>query len=372
MTEIESLGLAALYAYARCPYEYLWRYVAEIVPPPTARGLVENTLHDALQAYCSGCGEGLVQCAGQAWREMMETWGYGDEAWELLVKFASTRARVLEPFLSGRLTKRDGTRYKAPEMSNEYKRRANQAGLPHLEARLQELLAEPPVYVDETYTIADAFSECVEIASRNTWPTSGVSSVIVGCDVPFTVSLTDDLAVSGTADLVFGVGGQKGQVCIEVHDFGAVLPPVPVVRRDLRVVAALHAEGAWAGVDCVVFRHLRSGETVSVSRSSGTGRLLTAVVAAAAGIRITSCGCCAGTGPATTRRTRSTSWSSWTGKRAIWRILSFTTTMTRWPNSGTRWAATPILKRRCSTSGGCACAPGPTSPCRCASFGGVL
>jgi hypothetical protein len=109
--------------------------------------------------------------------------------------------------------------------------------------------------------------------------------MIVGCDVPFTVSLTDGLAVSGMADLMFGVGEQKGQVCIEVHDFDAVLPPVPVVRRDLRVVAALHAERTWAGVDCVVLRHLRSGETVSVSRSSGTGRLLTAVVAAAAGIR---------------------------------------------------------------------------------------
>ena len=38
-------------------------------------------------------------------------------------------------------------------------------------------------------------------------------------------------------------------------------------------------------VERVIFRHLRSGETVPVSRSSGSGRLLAAVIAAAAGVR---------------------------------------------------------------------------------------
>jgi hypothetical protein len=219
-------------------------------------------------------------------------WGHSDDTWDLLVRFATVRARVLEPFLSGRLVKRGGSRYKAPQMSNAYKRRAMDAGLPHLAARLNERLAGAPVYTDEGYTIPDAFSDSVEIASRNTWP---VPDGVVGVDVPYRVQLTDGLTLDGMADVV--IGGGDGQVGIEVHDYGPVCPPVAVVRRDLRVVAALHAadadvrlhringSGEWGGIRRVVFRHLRTGGTVSISCLPGAGRLLMAAIAAAAGIR---------------------------------------------------------------------------------------
>jgi hypothetical protein len=276
----EKLTVAEVWAYARCSYEHFWRYVARIAPPSTARGLVEQVLNQAVSAYCGGECENIVQGVGQAWRGRLEEWGYTNDTWDLLVKFATARARVLEPFLSGRVVKRDGSRYKAPQMSNEYKRRAMDAGLPHLAARLDERLTGAPVYSDEGYTIPDAFSDSVEIASRNTWP---IPDGVVGVDVPFSVNLTDGLTLDGVADLATRAG--REQVAIEVHDYGPVCPPVAVVRRDLRVVAALHAAGGWTGVHHVVFRHLRSGATVSVSRLPGTGRLLTAAIAAAAGIR---------------------------------------------------------------------------------------
>jgi len=276
----EKFALAEVWAYARCPYEHFWRYVARIAPPPTARGLVEQALHKALSAYYGRKCENVVQGVGQAWQGTLEEWGYTDDTWDLLVKFATVRARVLEPFLSGRVVRRDGSRYKVPQMSNEYKRRAMDAGLPHLAARLDERLAGAPVYADEGYTIPDAFSDSVEIASRNTWP---VPDDVVGMDVPFRVHLTDGLTLAGVADLV--TRARRERVGIEVHDYGPVCPPVAVVRRDLRVVAALHASGEWAGVHRVVFRHLCSGATVSISRLPGTGRLLTTAIAAAAGIR---------------------------------------------------------------------------------------
>jgi len=147
--------------------------------------------------------------------------------------------------------KRDGSRYKAPQMSNEYKRRAMDTGLPHLVARLDERLAGAPVYVDEGYTIPDAFSDSVEIAGRNTWP---VPDSVVSVDVPFRVRLTDGLTLDGVADLVTRLG--REQVGIEVHDYGPVCPPVAVVRHDLRVVAALHASGEWTGVRRAIFRLL--------------------------------------------------------------------------------------------------------------------
>ncbi|MDY7042077.1 MAG: hypothetical protein SVX38_14565 [Chloroflexota bacterium] len=276
----DKLTLAEVWAYARCPYEHFWRYVARIALPPTARGLVEQALHQALLAYYGEKHENVVQCVGQAWRRNLKEWGYTDDTWDLLVKFVTVRARVLEPFLSGRVVKRDGSRYKVPQMSNEYKRRAVDARLPHLAARLDERLAGAPVYADEEYTIPDAFSDSVEIASRNTWP---VPDSVVGMDVPFRVHLTDGLTLDGVAVLVTRVGPE--QVGIEVHDYGPICPPVAVMRRDLRVVAALHASGEWSGVHRAIFRHLRSGATVSISRLPGTGRLLTAAIAAAAGIR---------------------------------------------------------------------------------------
>jgi len=276
----EKLTLAEVWAYVRCPYEHFWRYVARITAPPTARGLVEQALHQALSAYYGRKCENVVQGVGQAWRGKLKEWGHTDDTWDLLVKFATVRARVLEPFLSGRVVKRDGSRYKVPQMSNEYKRRAMDSGLPHLTARLEGRLAGAPVYADEGYTIPDAFSDSVEIASRNAWP---VPDSVVGMDVPFRVRLTDGLTLDGMAALVTRAGPE--QVSIEVHDYGPVCLPTAVVRRDLRVVAALHASEEWIGIHRVVFRHLRTGATVSISRLPGTGRLLTAAIAAAAGIR---------------------------------------------------------------------------------------
>jgi hypothetical protein len=278
--DVADLSMAEVWAYARCPYEHFWRYAAGIAPPLTARGLVEQVVCEALRSYYGGGGGNVVQCVGQAWRETLGRWGYTDDTWDVLVKFAAARARVMEPFLSGRAVKRDGSRYKVPEMSNEYKRRAMDAGLPHLAARLNERLAEAPVSVAEEYGIPEAFSDSVEIAGRNTWP---VVDAVAGVGVPFAVHLTDGLTLGGAADLVTLSGRQAG---VEVHDWGAVCPPTAIVRRDLRVVAALHAavEG-WDEVERVVFRHVRTGATVSVQRLPGTGRLLAAAVAVAAGIR---------------------------------------------------------------------------------------
>jgi hypothetical protein len=279
--EQAELALAELWAYAGCPYEHFWRYTAGLASPPTARGLVEQAVQRALAEYYGGSGQNVILCVGQVWRGIVEQWGYGSDAWDMLVRFATTKSRVLEPFASGRVKKRDGSRYKVPQMSDEYKRRAMDAGLPQLAARLSERLAEAPVYVDDDYGIPEAFSESVEVAGGNTWP---VPEVVLGVGVPFRVNLTDGMTLSGAADLV--VTSKDRRVDVEVHDWGVVCPPVQVVRRDLRVVAAFHAQAeGWDEVGRVVFRHVRSGATVPVSRVPGVSRLLTALVAAASGIR---------------------------------------------------------------------------------------
>ncbi|MEA3376447.1 MAG: hypothetical protein U9R72_09685 [Chloroflexota bacterium] len=292
-TNNSPLTLAELWAYACCPYRYFWRYVARIAPAQTARGLVEATVRQASSTYygkgevpqgpyATRGGDDLVQCVGRTWREMVREWGCAQETWDLLVDFATRRARVLEPFVSGRVTKRDGTRYKVPEMSKKYERRAREAGLPQLGAQLDERLANAPVRADEDYSLARAFSDSVEIASRSTWP--GVNAV-VGADLPYEVELTDGHTLEGRAELVTRAAGRE--VNVEVHDYDRpVCLPVALLRRDLRVVAGLHAQSReWAGVRSVVYRHMRSGASVSIRRPPGKGRLLTALVGVAAGIR---------------------------------------------------------------------------------------
>ncbi len=291
------LTLAEVWAYARCPFRYFWRYKARIVPPPTAWGLVEENVRRALCLYygdAEGGPEGrsdqpeLTECLEAVWRARIEGWGGGDGTWAILVEFASTRARVLESFLDGRAAKPDGARFKAPgldvqaEMNAEHKRRATKAGIAILARQLGERLCQAPVRVTEEYGVAQAFADSVEIVERNTWPSP---DTVDGIESPYEVELVGECRLKATADLVIGTG--EGEVTIEVHDYDRPeCLPVALVRRDLRVVAARYARSKeWNGVRGVVHRHVRSGATVGVSGGSGTGRLLTAVIGAAAGIR---------------------------------------------------------------------------------------
>jgi hypothetical protein len=224
----------------------------------------------------------LIECVGAVWRRTVEDWGCGVSAWELLVEFAAARARVLEPFLAGRITKPDGSRYKVPEMSAEYKRRASRVGLPVLERRLEEVLPRAPVLADEGYGVADAFADSVEIVERSAWP---ARREVTGVGCPHEVDLLGGHTLKGTGDLVIDVG--DGAVRIEVHDYDrSVCLPMRFLCRDLRVVAAHHAScHAWDRVEEVVYRHMQSGATVQIPRAADAGRLLTATLSAVEGIR---------------------------------------------------------------------------------------
>ena len=285
------IAVAEVWAYVRCPFRHFWRYQARIAPPPTARGLAEEHVRRALSKYYAHAGGGaarepespsLMACVGAVWRRTVEEWGCGLSAWDLLVEFAAARARVVEPFLAGRITKPDGSPYKVPEMSAEYRRRASSAGLPALKRRLEGVLSQAPVLVDEAYGVTDAFADSVEIVERNAWP---VRHEVLGVAHPYEVDLIGEHTLKGTADLVIDAG--DGAVRLEVHDYDrSVCLPVRFLRRDLRVVAAHHAScQSWNRVEEVVYRHMQSGTTVRIPQAADAGRLLTAALTAVEGIR---------------------------------------------------------------------------------------
>lgn len=291
------LTLAEVWAYARCPFRYFWRYQARIAPPPTARGLIEKTVRVALSVHYDDSESipaaepdqsGLVGCLLAAWRSTLEDWGLGDGTWALLKAYADRRAQGPEPFLDGRATEPDRSLHGVPalgaqeEVSAGHGRRAAKAGLRELAQQLGERLSRVPVRTSDECGVADAIAESVAMIERNRWP---ARDLVEGVGCPYEVDLIGDRAMKATADLVLRT--ENGAVTIEVHDYEKPkTPPAALVRRDLRVVAAAHASSqAWTHVQGVVYRHMPSGATVSISAAAGTGRLLTALIGATEGIQ---------------------------------------------------------------------------------------
>ena len=294
---VPELALAEAWAYARCPLRYFWRYRARIVPPPTARDLVEKTVRLTLSLHYGGTKDSLnpdpdqpgpLECLGAVWRAMLEDWGLGDATWALLEAYASRRVGVSEPFLDGRATEPDHSLHGVPglgawdEMSAGQERRSALADPPGLAQQLRECLSRVPVRTTEDCGVLEAFAQSIAMIERNKWP---ARDVVEGVGGPYEVDLIGDRALKATADLVVRNG--DGVVSIEVHDYEKTKsPPADLLRRDLRVVAAAHASSqAWTSVQEVVYRHMQSGTTVCISATAGTSRLLTAFIGAEEGIR---------------------------------------------------------------------------------------
>jgi hypothetical protein len=291
------LTLAEVWAYARCPFRYFWRYQARIAPPPTARGLMEKTVRLATALHYDDSERipaaepdqsGLVGCLLAAWRATLEDWGLGDATWALLKAYADRRAQGEEPFLDAGVNKPDGSSHEVPgldgqdEMSAGYELRTQRGGLPELAQQLGERLSRVPVRTSDECGVLEAFAQSMAMIERNRWP---ARDMVEGVGCPYQVDLIGDRALKATADMVIGAG--DGAVIIEVHDYERPnIPPADLLRRDLRAVAAARASSpAWTSVQGVLYRHVPSGTTVSISAAAGTGRLLTALIGAAEGIR---------------------------------------------------------------------------------------
>jgi hypothetical protein len=294
---MQDLTLAEAWAYARCPFRYFWRYRARIVPAPTAHGLIEKTARRTLAPYYDEDKKslvaepdqpGLLACLIAEWRATLDGWGLPDAARALLEAYATRRARAREPFPEGRVCKRDVSSHESPssdgqvEMSAGHERRPAKAGLRELAQQLRECLSRVTVRTSDECGVVEAFAQSMAMIERNRWPTR---DMVEGVGYPYEVGLIGDRALKATADLVRRIG--DGAVTIEVHDYEKPkTPPADLLRRDLRVVAAAHASSqAWTHVQEVVYRHMPSGATVSISATAGTGRLLTALIGAAEGIR---------------------------------------------------------------------------------------
>ncbi len=307
---MDTYWLDDLVTYARCSMEWFWEKRAGAPKPPTPHSLIPGALRQAIVFYGQGHAENLKAAVEWVWQDWCAAWG-NKPILDNLKRYAQGRAAILKQFESGRVARPDGSRYLAPRMTGEYRRRMGAAGLLDLGRRLDDFARQLGLALpdgdDVGNTFGDAFADSWHMAERAgskgvSWPER---ESILGWHVPFAVSLGNGLRVAGQADLVLRPPSETDGVILEIHDFrsrpglGADTgrPGANLAARDLRVIAALlaepysPAEGAgegggvrWRAVSGVVYRHLPSGEAFLI-REVSPGRLLAVVSAAARTMR---------------------------------------------------------------------------------------
>jgi hypothetical protein len=264
-----------------------WRVVARRAP--SAEGGANSTR------------TGLREAGMVVWRTWLAREGADtDDVLKGLTGYAGALARILEGFESGRVRKRDGSRYKQPRMSRAFKDMARSAGLPALAAELDKKLlpalhlvpAKHPLY--GRYTAADAFCDSLDMAERLSRPgESPAHEAVLGVDIPVQVRAGGWIlpAVADMLIIADGNGADPPAVVVEVHDFEPGRPPLArQTGRDLRVIAALHMEPLAGGtpqfgeVTGVTYRHVLSGWK-HFRRRAGIGRFTAVLEAALRGIQ---------------------------------------------------------------------------------------
>lgn len=298
-------SLDDLLTYARCSMEWFWEKRAGAPKLATPHSLIPGALRQAVAFYGQGHSESLKVAVELVWQDWCTAWG-DQSILDNLKRYAEGRAAILRQFESGRIARPDGSRYLAPQMTAEYRRRMGAAGLMDLGRRLDNFASQLGLVLPEGYgpgsAFGDAFADSLGMAERAgsaeaKWP--GRERVL-GWHVPFAVSLGNGLRVKGQADLVLRPppGAEANGVILEIHDCHS-LPIVGAgtAARDLRVIAASLAEPlspaeaagngdtiTWHTVSHVVYRHLPSGEAFII-REVSPGRFLAIVSAVARAIR---------------------------------------------------------------------------------------
>jgi hypothetical protein len=218
------------------------------------------------------------------WGEWLgDEWACPPEALEILKEYAQKEQRVLRPFFDGTITRDDGTPYQAPRMTRVYRDRAGAAGLGRLKRSLARMTRRLPVTGAGEYDLVTAFSDTIMMVVQYGGPERRVLTT-VRCNLPFRVSVTDGIHVTGTADLA--LLEQERVVQAEVHDYEHFRPAGPAVPRLLRVVALFHATGeSWTGERQIIYRHMGTGFWVRVDWGESTTRLLPVITAALRGVQ---------------------------------------------------------------------------------------
>ncbi len=254
------INLDELLAFVRCPTEHLWRYKAKTAPPATGEGLVQDITRAGLLRCYEGAAPSPLEGVQSRWREQLEAWEIAP-VFKTLDTYTRLHIQILLPFLKGDIKKPNGEPYRAPHLTDAYQKLYEQKGLLKLRAEIDRLAAGIPVVLGDE-SLADMFASTIEITLRFQQP---ALSEVIGVQEPFNVLLPNGWTLAGLADLALRADDQDKAI-LEIWDWLPTASTWQILRRDLKVVAALHAQSdKWpGGVDRVRVRYLRTGEAVDV------------------------------------------------------------------------------------------------------------
>lgn len=293
MTEV---ALDDLCVYARCPLEWFWERRVGVNRPRTVTDLVPEALQAALALYYSGHAESLGLAVGLVWRDWCEGWGKAAITAELS-RYARERAAILN-----RITRPDGGRYVAPEMTTAYREHLHTSGLVDLGRRLDGFARSRGLLLPDEdnrvgSVLGDTYADCLfaaERVSQNRENPLPARETVLGWQTPYQVALDNGTRLIGVAALVTRTMPEPNAeaVTLEVHDFHKCSGlRASWASRDLRVIAASLAQPVvgttsavtWERVARVVYRHWPSGQAFTFTETN-VGHLLAIVTATIRGM----------------------------------------------------------------------------------------
>ena len=294
---MNTLSLDEILKYAFCPMIWFYEYRTDVSKPQTPEDLTPQALRQALAFYYDGHARDPLEGYTFVWRDWCDVWE-ATSIYDDLMQYGTGRNEIIALFEDGHITRPDGSFYKAPHMTREYRRRMHAAGLLKIGAALDDVATELGLILpglpreakdSPTSAFGDSFSGGLRAAASLGKSQSGLPArdVVLGLQVPFQVQLGEEIRVQGLADLVVR-GTRAGSVILEVHDYRRQAAVWAKAVRDLRVIAASLATPVqtvqWESVEHVVYRCLPAEKSFIV-RETNPGRLLAVVAAVASGIR---------------------------------------------------------------------------------------
>jgi hypothetical protein len=181
--------LAQIESYLFCPLLYYWQNETEVLREQgatrTTRDLPKLALQQSLSLYNSNAEfqqydwPTLVDLVWRTWLEQKQV---GIDVYQMLRSYEAERARIMAPFLAGKITAASGKAYVEPRASRKYKNQVDQLGLEAIAASTDNAaltimgvtLAEISEIDLGLYHLVDAYADSMLMAASFPLPAPGI------------------------------------------------------------------------------------------------------------------------------------------------------------------------------------------------------
>ena len=302
------IQLGDVWDWAYCPLRVWWRKtglapdVTDIHVRRTGEQLERDSIKAAIKLYFNQKKNNneysFGQCLGIVWKTWLDSWEFDDEFKESLVTYHQIRRDLLSEFESGKIKKRDGSKYKKPTWTSYYRATAEREGITNRRLAIDGFqdrigLAKFNLSEDEYYQaplgFADAFANSMDYADNLRLPDT---EDVIDVDTDLVADLPSvDLFCKADITISKKVRKRRGRPKSDVEGpeniieleyvslvFDELVPSIYSMTRDLRIIALGQAlpvdidfEPHTPKVTNVRVMHVPSGESQEFHPQLGDG-----------------------------------------------------------------------------------------------------